>query len=91
MIETLIKRDYAKRINKEIRPTLRGIDLIEMVRRVAPEITDPGTTALQEDSLADIAASRATMADFMGGQIQTVRRLSETLNLGVNGMRAKNI
>ncbi|QKE39949.1 MAG: P-type conjugative transfer protein TrbL [Ferrovum myxofaciens] len=58
---------------------------------MAPEITDPGTTALQEDSLADIAASRATMADFMGGQIQTVRRLSETLNLGVNGMRAKNI
>ncbi|MBU6993514.1 DNA topoisomerase III [Ferrovum myxofaciens] len=82
IIETLIKRDYAKRINKEIHPTLRGIDLIEMVRRVAPEITDPGTTALQEDSLADIAASRATMADFMGGQIQTVRRLSETLLRG---------
>jgi len=82
IIETLIKRDYAKRINREIHPTHRGIDLIGMVRRVAPEIADPGTTALQEDSLADIAASRTTMADFMAGQIQTVRQLTGILLKG---------
>ncbi|EQD57975.1 DNA topoisomerase III, partial [mine drainage metagenome] len=82
MIETLIKRDYAKRINKEIHPMQRGIDLIEMVRRVAPEIADPGTTALQEDSLVDIAASRTTMADFMAGQIRTVQQLTGILLKG---------
>ncbi|MBW8073655.1 MAG: DNA topoisomerase III [Ferrovum sp.] len=82
IIETLVKRDYAKRIKKEIHPTQRGIDLIGMVRRVAPEIANPGTTALQEDSLADIAASRITMADFMAGQIQTVQRLTGALLKG---------
>ena len=82
IIETLVKRDYAKRIKKEIHPTQRGIDLIGMVRRVAPEIASPGATALQEDSLADIAASRTTMADFMAGQIQTVQRLTGALLKG---------
>ena len=82
MIEVLITREYAERKKKEIHPTERGVQLIDMLRRVAPELTDPGTTALQEDALADIAAGRASLDAFLEHEIEAVRGYTRTLLLG---------
>ncbi|CAZ88955.1 DNA topoisomerase 3 [Thiomonas arsenitoxydans] len=79
MIETLIAREYAERSKKEIHPTDRGAQLIDMLRKVAPEVADPGYTALQEDALADIAAGRAPLAAFMRAQVDATREFSRTL------------
>ena len=79
MIEVLISREYAERAKKEIKPTARGAQLIAMLRKVAPELADPGYTALQEDSLADIAAGRAPFAGFMDNQNAAARSFSRTL------------
>ncbi len=79
MIEVLITREYAERVKKEIHPTARGAQLIDMLRKVAPDLADPGTTALQEDALADIAAGRAPFAAFMDGQSAAARSFSRAL------------
>ena len=79
MIEVLISREYAERAKKEIRPTARGVQLIAMLRKVAPDLADSGYTALQEDALADIAAGRAPFAGFMNSQSAAARSFSRTL------------
>ncbi|MHB1669041.1 DNA topoisomerase 3 [Thiomonas sp.] len=79
MIEVLITREYAERSKKDIVPTDRGVQLIDMLRKVAPDLADPGYTALQEDALADIAAGRAPFAAFMDSQGQAARSFSRTL------------
>lgn len=79
MIEVLITREYAERRKKEIHPTDRGMQLIDMLRNVAPDLADPGYTALQEDALADIAAGRAAMSAFMQVQEDATREFSRTL------------
>lgn len=82
MIEVLMTREYAERKKKEIHPTERGVQLIDMLRCVAPELADPGTTALQEDALADIAAGRASLGVFLEQEIEAVRNFSRTLLQG---------
>ena len=79
MIEVLITREYAERRKKEIHPTDRGAQLIDMLRKVAPDLADPGYTALQEDALADIAAGRAALAAFMQAQVDATREFSRAL------------
>ncbi|MDE2175490.1 MAG: DNA topoisomerase 3 [Betaproteobacteria bacterium] len=79
MIEVLITREYAERRKKEIHPTDRGVQLIDMLRKVTPDLADPGYTALQEDALAEIAAGRAPLAAFMQVQVDATREFSRTL------------
>jgi DNA topoisomerase-3 len=50
-----------------------------MLRKVTPDLADPGYTALQEDALADIAAGRAALAAFMQTQEDAARNFSRTL------------
>ena len=79
MIEVLLTREYTERRKKEIHPTDRGVQLINMLRKVAPDLADPGYTALQEDALADIAAGRAPLAAFLDSQAEAARQFSHTL------------
>ena len=65
IIETLIKREYIYRSKKHLRPTDRGCELIDTLRKVAPALPDPAETALQEDALADIAAGKAPILEFL--------------------------
>ena len=64
IVETLVDRGYAERRKKEIHATARGCELVDLLRKIVPEFCDPGTTALQEDRLADIAAGRAQVEEF---------------------------
>ena len=64
IVETLVDRGYAERRKREIHATARGCELVDLLRRIVPEFCDPGTTALQEDRLADIAAGRAQVEEF---------------------------
>ena len=65
ILETLIARGYVYRNKKQLRPTERGCALIDTLRKVLPELPDPVETALQEDALADIAAGRAAVREFL--------------------------
>ncbi len=65
IVETLIEREYVYRDKKQLRPTERGCALIDSLRKVLPELPDPVETAIQEDALADIAAGRAPVVEFL--------------------------
>lgn len=65
ILETLIARGYVSRDKKQLRPTERGCALIDTLRKVLPELPDPVETALQEDALADIAAGKAAVLEFL--------------------------
>jgi len=65
IIETLIAREYIHRNKKQLRPTERGCSLIDTLRKVLPELPDPVETALQEDALADIAAGKEPISEFL--------------------------
>jgi len=79
MIEVLITREYAERKKKEIHPTDRGVQLIDMLRKVAPELADPGTTALQEDALAAVASGRMAFDAFMAARIDSICEVTHKL------------
>lgn len=79
LIETLVDRGYVGRKGKDIVATARGMQLIDMVRRAAPTLADPGETALQEDALADIAAGRLAFDTFMAGSVEAARDLARRL------------
>lgn len=81
MIETLIAREYAERRKKEIHPTERGIALIQVLRRAAPQAIDPGTTAIWEDGLADVACGKMSAERFMAGQVSELQKLVEQLKV----------
>lgn len=65
ILETLIARGYVSRNKKLPRPTERGCSLIDTLRKVLPQLPDPLETALQEDALADIAAGKASLSEFL--------------------------
>lgn len=65
IIETLFVRGYAERRGKNIEPTPRGSELIAMLRKACPALTDPGETALQEDALADIISQKLSFERFL--------------------------
>ena len=90
MIEVLIAREYAERKKKEIHPTDRGVQLIDMLRKVAPDLADPGTTALQEDALAAVASGRTTFDTFMSAQLDAVRESTKKLLYGQFGITPAN-
>jgi DNA topoisomerase-3 len=87
MIEVLISREYAERKKKEIHPTERGAQLIDMLRKVTPDLADPGMTALQEDALAAVASARLGFDAFMVAQIDTMRDATSKLLGGQLGAK----
>jgi len=87
-IEVLIARGYAERRKKEIHPTERGVQLIDMLRAIAPDLADPGYTALQEDALADIACGRQSLDVFVQSQLATLRESTRKLLEGQLGAKA---
>ena len=82
MIEGLIGRGYAERSKKTIIPTARGRKLIRALRVVAPELTNPGVTAVWEDGLADIACDRLELDRFMGATLNQTNNLTDKLLAG---------
>jgi len=79
IIETLLKREYIERRKKELRATEQGVQLVQMLRTVAPTVVDPGTTAIWEDGLASIAVGRLDAQIFMQKQIEAVRSITRRI------------
>lgn len=72
IIETLLKRDFIKRQKRVLVSTPTGRQLIDTLPSV---ITDPGMTALWEQTLDEVAAGRLALQDFMARQTSMVEKL----------------
>jgi DNA topoisomerase-3 len=66
IIENLIAKGYAVRVDKALRPTVKGIRLIDTLRRIhADRITSPALTGEIENHLLEVERGRRSEPDFM--------------------------
>ena len=84
-LEGLFKRGYFEKEGKNIVPTAKGEQLIEIVERVVPHMADPVLTALWEDHLAKVEAGSIPLATFeaqlgtwLTGLVQKIRQIAPT-------------
>lgn len=63
-LEGLFKRGYFEKDGKNIVPTVKGEQLIEIVERVVPHMADPVLTALWEDHLAKVENGSISLQTF---------------------------
>jgi DNA topoisomerase-3 len=64
IIEGLFKRVYIGNEKKTIIPTEKGVQLIELIERIAPELADPVLTAEWEDKLMQIELGSLGLHEF---------------------------
>jgi DNA topoisomerase-3 len=66
IIENLIAKGYVLRVDKALRPTVKGIRLIDTLRRIhADRLTSPELTGDIEFHLLEVEKGNRTAADFM--------------------------
>jgi len=67
IIENLIAKDYAVRVDKALRPTVKGIRLIDTLRRIhIDRLTSPALTGEIESHLRQVERGRRSADEFMG-------------------------
>jgi DNA topoisomerase-3 len=88
IIEKIINTDYVERRGKELVPTSKGIQLIDLV---SAELRSPELTAKWEQSLSEIARGVGDSGRFMTGiRNYTVKIVKDVLT-SANTFRADNI
>lgn len=81
IIERIISADYVERRGKELMPTPKGTQLVEVV---SSELKSPELTAKWEQTLNDIAKGKANSQEFMKGIRQyTQQVVTEVINSNV--------
>jgi DNA topoisomerase-3 len=78
IIENLIAKGYVVRLDKALRPTVKGIRLIDTLNRIhAERITSPELTGEIEYHLLQVERGRREAADFMAEITQYTREIVE--------------
>jgi DNA topoisomerase-3 len=78
IIENLIAKGYAVRLGRAIRPTAKGIRLIDILRRVHIDgLTSAELTGEMEHHLAEVEHGRRDAADFMQEMRDYTREIVE--------------
>lgn len=66
IIENLIAKGYAVRVGKALRPTVKGIRMIDTLRRIdIDRLTSPSLTGEIESHLLEVERGGRTLRDFM--------------------------
>ena len=90
IIETLIEQRQIEKSGKHVIPSSRGMQIYQLLNRTAPNVVDPGRTALWEMVYADIEAGRISVEDgvlkIIKGANREIKNLianrDESLSLG---------
>lgn len=88
IIEKLIHTDYVERRGKELVPTAKGIQLIDLV---SEDLRSPEMTAKWEQTLSEIARGKASRAKFMNGIREYTVQLVKDVVASETKFRADNI
>ncbi|WP_310615331.1 DNA topoisomerase III [Limnohabitans sp.] len=86
IIEGLFKRSYIANEGKAIVPTDKGMHLIELMEKVAPEMADPVLTALWEDQLGQIESGTVTLEQFERNLGTWLAKLIERIKVQAKAM-----
>ncbi|MHB1652511.1 MAG: DNA topoisomerase III [Desulfitobacteriaceae bacterium] len=88
IIEKLLHTNYIERNGKELVPTSKGIQLINLV---APELRSPELTALWEQSLTNMAKGKESKAKFIKGIRENTVELVRSVTMDTSIYKADNI
>jgi DNA topoisomerase III len=81
-IEKLLKREYISTEKNSLKPTDKGMKLIELLEQVAPGVVDPVLTAMWEDQLSQVEAGKLELKVFEA-------ELAKWLTTMIDGFKAK--
>ncbi|MDF9410041.1 MAG: DNA topoisomerase 3 [Pelotomaculum sp. PtaB.Bin013] len=88
IIEKLLYNNYIERQGKELAPTSKGLQLINLV---SPALKTPELTAQWEQRLANIAKGKDSKEDFMAGIRQNALELVKSVIADTSVYKADNI
>ncbi|MDA8441753.1 MAG: DNA topoisomerase III [Peptococcaceae bacterium] len=88
IIEKIINTNYVERNGKELVPTSKGAQLIELV---ATKLKSPELTAQWEQSLTDIAKGRGNKLHFIAGIREDTKQLVKDVEQDTAKYQADNI
>jgi len=88
IIEKLLYTNYIERHGKELVPTSKGIQLVNLV---APELRSPELTARWEQSLTEIARGRESKTKFIQGIRENAAKLVRSVETNTAAYKADNI
>lgn len=88
IIEKIINTDYVERRGKELVPTSKGIQLINLV---SSELKTPELTAKWEQSLSEISLGKGTKVKFMTGIRDYTKKLVKEVITSENQFKADNV
>lgn len=88
IIEKLLYTNYIERNGKELVPTSKGIQLVNLV---APELRSPELTARWEQSLTNIARGRESKTKFIKGIRENAAKLVRSVETNTAAYKADNI
>ncbi|KJS16963.1 MAG: DNA topoisomerase III [Peptococcaceae bacterium BRH_c4b] len=88
IIEKILYNNYIERNGKELVPTSKGFQLINIV---APELRSPGLTAKWEQSLTNIARGKGSRAAFIKGIRENTVELVQSVTTDTSVYKADNI
>jgi len=90
IIEGLFKREYIANEKKTIVPTQKGVQLIELIERIAPELADPVLTAEWEEKLMQIEAGQFDLERFESELAVWLTQLIEKIRGQAGTMRVSS-
>ena len=88
IIEKLLYTNYIERNGKELVPTSKGMQLINLV---APELRSPELTAKWEQSLTNIARGKGSKIQFISGIRKNTVELVRSVAADTSSYKADNI
>ena len=88
IIEKLLYTNYIERNGKELVPTSKGIQLVNLV---APELRSPELTARWEQRLTEIARGRESKTKFIKGIRENAAQLVRSVETNTAAYKADNI
>jgi DNA topoisomerase III len=87
VIENLFSREYISNQAKSIIPTQRGMDLIELIEKIAPALADPVLTAQWEDRLSQVESGELLLETFESELGTWLNRLVEQVRVQASQAR----
>ncbi len=88
IIEKLIRTSYIERQGKQLIPTSKGMQLLDLV---PPELRSPELTAQWEQRLADIARGKSKKSDFMSDIRKDTSQLVHSIRIDTTVYKPDNV
>lgn len=89
IIEGLFRRDYIAAKGKELVPSDKANELIELIEKTAPELADPVLTAQWEEQLTQIEKGELSLLQFENNLSDWLRHVTDSMKRDMGSYSVK--